>query len=460
MALTDERKFTHDFLVSVVLRFSSAGITFGFVALLARLVSVEDYGIIGTIMAVSLLFSVIGSVGQQTTLLRFVPPALENGPESVQQKVSAHAFRLAILGNLTVFGLLEAGVALVGTRGLLPQWEVVLVGIAIVPLTGLVDMQSHLARAHGFVMAALLPKDILWRLVSGIIFLVVLVAVPGERLSLFTVLSVLVGVLSALVLGFGSWLRKRTSFGGFWWSWRSNPQLTTDSAQYKAKVPFWVTSISSVLFTNLDVVAVGVLFGAEPAALYFAANRVAMLPRLFLMSQIIVVGPVFASHHAAARTDHLQAIARSATMQAFLPTFACCALLFTFAEQVLWIFGPEFTEAAKLLQILLVAGVFNAALGPTDLAMKMCGHERMAMVAAVTGMIGGAIILGTFGVIGDTVASLAYGALASIVFAKLVSWALAYRMLGFSADALTAALLWHVDRRLANKSYPSLGTRP
>ncbi len=421
---------------SFLLRIGAAGMTYLFVVALARMMNVADFGTVGTIMSASLLFSVIGSLGQRMALLRFVPPLIEAPDAPPPVTTIARAFRLALSGNFVVFLLLAAAALVAGAFGWVQNVPLILFGLIIVPLTGMIDMQAHLARAYRSIVLAILPKDVFWRLISMLLLGAVYFG-TGRDVPLWLAFAVLAGVLVLLILGQGAVMRRRLGVPGILRGALQERIPGRDLAWERARLPLWAASITAIAFTNLDVVAAGVLIGPKAAALYFAANRVALVPGLFLISYNIVVGPLFSGHHAAGRQAELRQVAQSASLQVFFPTLAAVIALGALAPLVLQLFGPEFVAATPVLRLLLLAALVTGAFGPSDLMLTMCGHERVAMQIGIWGTsIGAALIV--LGALAGSAESLACGTLAAVIFARGLSLLATRRNLGFSVDAISA----------------------
>ncbi len=429
---------------SFVLRIIAAGMTYVFVVALARMMTVEDFGVVGTLMSGALLFSVVGCVGQRMALLRFVPPLIEAPDAPIPLSFISRSIRLALSGNVVMYACLVAAAFIGQDIGRVDHAGLITLGLLIVPLTGLIDMQAHLARAYRSIVLAIAPKDILWRLMS----LAVISAVfflRGDVVSLWVVLPVLVGVLLLLIAGQGILMKRWLGVPSLTKAALMRPAEPKDPAWSSTRFPLWITSITAILFTNLDVVMAGVMIGPEAAALYFSANRIAMVPGLFLISYNIVVGPVFSGHFAAGRTEDLKQVSRAASLQVFVPTLVVVAGLFVFAGPILSLFGPEFTQSIPILRWLLLAALVNGVMGPNDLMLNMCGEERRAMRVALLGMcVGGSMVF--IGAWTQDPTTLAMCTFAAIAFMRLLSWFMVRRSLHFSADAVTALCMKFKNR--------------
>lgn len=421
----------------LLLRVVGAAMTYVFVAGMARIMLVPDFGVMGTVFSASLLLSVFASWGQQQALVRFLPPLLREGRQGEILSLVRRALQVVVIGNLSLWFVLLAGVFVAAALGLLDRPGVLALGLVIIPLTGLVDFQAYLARAHKLVILAVVPKDIAWRLVS----LVVLYgfAISGQgTVGLQLVFLVLVAVLAVIVvttvaLGPRIWGLPRSS------DVLAARDINFDEARWRASnFPFWVTSVSAAIFTNVDVLIVAALLGPESAGLYFAANRIAQAPGFFQQSYNVVVSPIFAEHAAAGETAALRRATLQATILIFLPTIALSFALAVFAEQILAIFGPDFRAASTALQILLAARVLNVAFGPADLLLPMSGHERIAMWISIWTTVSGVGVV-ALGIYFGGVDGGAVGVLVSMIGRKVWFWLEAMHRVRVRSDVVAAA---------------------
>ena len=147
----------------------AAATTYGFTILLARLMSPDAFGKIAFFLNSALFLSAVGACGQQMALLRFVPPLALNDDRQYVSAFATRAFRIAAAGTLAVFCCAVGLAFLAQWFGGLPDYSasVLVLGFALIPLVGWIDIQSHLARGFHLIQLSLIPKDILWRAVAG-----------------------------------------------------------------------------------------------------------------------------------------------------------------------------------------------------------------------------------------------------------------------------------------------------
>src|SRR6266702_4543229 len=137
--------------LALVYRSSGAVVSFLFGVSFARMMSIEEYGALMSLMTFALVASTVGLVGQQLRVLREIPSlaARKNYPEI--GSIVANRVRVACLGSIAVAVIAFLGfVAAHGRDGIFGRWEYSTSVLLILPLA-LIEMQSSVGRALGSV---------------------------------------------------------------------------------------------------------------------------------------------------------------------------------------------------------------------------------------------------------------------------------------------------------------------
>ncbi len=226
------------------------------------------------------------------------------------------------------------------------------IGFALIPAIGWIDIQSHFARGFQRLPLSIVPKEILWRGISALLILGIVLMSGRTVLDAPGVLALLLAVLVLVALVQGALLLRLTGFRPrFRWGCGHD-----EPAEWQATtVPFWITSVSNIFLTNADVMAVALLIGPAEAGIYFAANRLAQLLAFFVISQNIVIGPQLARAWAPGDPAAVAAILRRTSRATTLPTLALGAVMLAGGPWLLGLFGPDFAAAAASLQVLVLA---------------------------------------------------------------------------------------------------------
>ncbi len=434
-----QRSLGRDAALTLAIKLAAAATSYGFVFVLSQNMALADFGFVGALMTGAFVLSVLGAMGQQVAMLRYLPPLIAARDHRAVAATWRRALRLSLAGSLTLWAM-GAGLGyLAAAAGYIGDWRAPALGLALVVLLCRIDMQASLARAFRAIALALIPKEVLWRAIAGAAILALAAFWGGGRpVGLYPAIITLIIVLAALTLVQGALIGRRIDAAQA----GKAPCPAQAAAEWRASVvPFWVFSVSAIYFANIDVALAGFFFGGSEAAGYFLANRIAQALAFFLISYNIAIQPALSERFAAQGRGDLAPLVARASLGAFLPTLVLALFLWLWAAPLLRLFGPEFPVAAPLLQVLVLAGVLNAAFGPGDLVLTMCAEDRAAMKISLWSIGLGTLAMPALALgLGWGTAGIAWGVCIAVVFRKGASWALARRRLGISSDVISAAL--------------------
>ncbi len=424
--------------LALALKLAAAGVGYLFMILLARAMSLEGFGTVAFFLNLALLMSVLGSFGQQMALLRFVPPLAAAGDLGQIRLLLRRAALRAGSGTLIVSALLlvlfmSGTPAARGVPGGISLRDMLL-GLALVPLTGWLELQAHLARGFHLLALALAPREILWRIGVGAAVATAWFMQGGTPVSSGIVLALLAGGLIVAGAAQARILWRRTGLGATAVP-APDPQVERDWRTHERA--FWVSSVSNMFLANASVIVVGLSAGAGAAALFFAANRLAMVLGFVMISNNLALAPMLSQAWKDGRREPLRRLALRATWRAFVPTAALGVALAVGAPSVLSLFGPEFPDASGMLRLLILAILLDAGGGASDILLNMCGRQRAAMRASLASLLAAAVLL-----TGGTALGGAFGCALAVVVAsglrKALFWWVCLRQLGIRTDILAA----------------------
>ena len=426
---------------TLVIKLIAAITTYGFTILLARTMAPQEFGKVALFLNLSLIMSVIGARGQQLSALRFAPPLTEKNDVSGRAVFFGMAARKAATGTIIAFSICLCAAFLTQAFGGFALYSVaqIWLGLALIPLVGWVDLQSHMARGCGLLRLSLIPKEIAWRAGAGVVVLG-LFLIQKQTLNTTDVLLSLALCLLLIATLQARHLVQEIGLPNF-------RNLTTDDHKKDwngTTNPFWITSVSNIFLTNADVILLGLFAGPRVAGAYFAANRLAMLLSFFQTSYNVVLAPALANAWQSDKPHETSDIIHRATFKMSLPTLLFGTFLFLLAPQFLGLFGPGFGAAVTPLRILILAALVNTLTGPADIALNMGGFHRPAMGASALSLAVSTLLLAVGAVWGGAT-GIAIAVLFSTAFRKLIFWWLAMRHMSVRTDILAA--LWPTSAR-------------
>ncbi|MFK8251441.1 lipopolysaccharide biosynthesis protein [Ancylobacter terrae] len=404
------------------LKVVSAVLNYGLLILLARILTVEDFGLYGMIFSASVLVAAALIFGQPVLILKSIPEYSARSDPPRQKGVIFFGSAVLLATSLLFLLLLWLG----HVAGLLPAFlrdNAVLGAFALLAIVyALSDYSCNLLRAFGFTCQGIVPRDIVWRLAT--IGVLVILARGGASVSVLQVLVALGTLLGLLV----AWQ--------FWRVWRI---VQRDLPQRPAfDVPAWRTAsswmaIGSLLFATsatVDTIIVGWLLGTQDAAVYFSAARTAAVSSLLLVGLRLIAAPVFAHLHYGENPQGL----RTKIELVYALSAATAALVgvaaFVFAPEIMRVFGAEYAAGILPFRMLVVGLSIATAGGMSSSILESTGGERLnarilLLTQAATAL---AVAVGAYvgGLYGAALAKAACVALEAVwlsvcVFARLTS---------------------------------------
>jgi O-antigen/teichoic acid export membrane protein len=120
------------------------------------------------------------------------------------------------------------------------------------------------------------------------------------------------------------------------------------------------------------------------AGLYNVSHRLAAQLGLLMIVFASITAPRFAAHSQQGDSAALAKLAGRSTRTMLLFGLPPAIVLLLWSEQILGIFGGEFTAATQTLRILVFAQLINLATGPVGYLLAMTGHERLLRNVLIT----------------------------------------------------------------------------
>ena len=358
-------------LVSLLIKVATAGLTYLMFVALSRSMGDVPYGQFAFGFALATMLAIGAAMGQQTAILRFwSEEQVANAPQKALNALkSGWALVLLAGAGLSVaLSLIALALGLIGSD---PGAFLHLFGAAllILPMAA-AEYGSSVLRAQGSVWSALLPRDILWRiLVPGIVWMLYLQGADLSGVAALALSAVLLTFALALqfIVGKRRGYANGIGFGGLksYWSERGG-----------ASRWFLIGTVVDSAALNVDVVLVGLMVAAESAGIYFNAFRTAGLMTLFMFAITLVIAPMVSRHYHAKEIRRAQAVTSFCAWAGFIFSVGIFIVFVFYGDLILSLFGASYAQGHIILIILSVGLLADAATGPTRIVMMMTGHER------------------------------------------------------------------------------------
>jgi O-antigen/teichoic acid export membrane protein len=398
--------------MAFAIRAASAAIAYLSHLLLARWLSLENYGLFAATWTWLLIAGGTLPLGLNVAVVSRLPGYIAAADAARARGLAATAVGLTFI----VSGVVSAvAIALITWQPAVIQGALgplALLAVLLLPLLALGEVNEGLSRAMGWMGTALVPayivRPLLMLAAAGLLLM------RGYELDAAAVLACALLAAVATTMAQTAWvafnLLKATGWGP--------PRLTVRTWMF-VSLPMLASEICEMLLSSMDLLLVAAWLGASETGVYFAAQRSIALVAFVSFA----VGAATASSIAGAIADkqRLSNEIRYAATLSFWPTLAGALVLVGAAPLILGLFGSRFTEGTAIVAILAVGFVARSATGPAELVLYAIGAERACAailgVHLALGLALNAALIPAFGIVGAAVATAATMVSLSIAFA-------------------------------------------
>lgn len=382
--------------IALVLRVGGTALWLLFSVVVARALSLEDFGFVFFAINVIMIGGAISVMGYDVTVLRFGSILWRDQKKQEFRNLLAEARQAVFIMGLIV----SVGLALATLLGLdtpvtndLPI--ALLVGASILAI-GFMSVERDVLRAAGKLQQALFAFSIIRSLVPLVL---IAVAWPfGILTTNFVLIAVGIALLSSLA--WDRWCLHKLAL----------PKREMIALPHlRIALITWSGDAGLVVLLRAPAIVIGLTGGLGAAALFIAAERISQLGTFFTEAVRTAVGPNLAQ----ANENERQKAVTHASMLMLVSGLIGSILLLVFGAIFLWLFGPAYRPAFPALIALLIGQTSWAILGPTALVLNMFGEAKVRSLISVLAAIGLLILLPLF----DT-------ALAAAIVVAAISWAM------------------------------------
>ena len=337
---------------------------------LARWLGADEYGAYSYIFSWIQILGLLSGLGFTISLLRFIPEYITGQKWGVLRGIVRRSRQMTLLTGSVLAGI---SYVLLGVFGLFKiQPMLALVGAAVIPLYGLLQLQVELIRSLRQIALAYFVPMILQPILQ-----ISLLSILGYFLLTFdsfaALLALAIGLIPLVLLQ--NWLINRfvphTAVLAAT-NYRTNEWL-------RVSLPLLYIALVVLVQEQAGVLVVGSFLSAEETGIYMAAMKTAVLVSFVLIAVNTIVAPMIGTAFARQDKHELQQIVRLANGLTFGFSILVGFGLILIGKSVLGIFGYGFQSGYRLLIILALGQVINASAGPVGYLIILTGHQREAV---------------------------------------------------------------------------------
>ncbi|BBO13595.1 lipopolysaccharide biosynthesis protein [Bradyrhizobium sp. TM102] len=399
------RDVTRGVVGTILLKVGSGALAFALFSLAARTMSPDGFGIFATWLSVAQIAAVVGLVGQESLLVRFLNEYQVGDRPDLTKGVLLSSFKITSIAMMIVI----AGIAIAANmRG--DGWLLILAVSAYTAANAGVMLGSQIARSLVSILTGEGNREFFWRVIVVLFLLAMLLGHrqldPAELMAVMTI-AISVGLVAQIV-----------SIARVLPDLRGTPARSETSRWRSSALHFWLASILEAANQYFDVILVYWMLDPVTAGIYFAASRLANIfamlsAALYTFGARRLPSLYFSKNH--------QEFER--TLQLMAEVTALCvvaglAMIWIGGPYLLNLFGPHFTAQHLVLIVLAIGTAIQAAGGPSAAILQLTGHERIyvPVVAANVALrlVGFLILIPWLGVLGAAISATVSLALATI----------------------------------------------
>lgn len=169
-------------------------------------------------------------------------------------------------------------------------------------------------------------------------------------------------------------------------------------------VPSALSGVGRLIRTRVDVILIGMLLTATAAGIYNVVLVLIGLASIPLVSFNQLMPPVASDLYANGKTKTLDEVYTTVTRLIVTATVPVIAILAVFGQDLLAIFGPEYTRGYTVLLVFLVGRFVGNAVGATGILLSMTNNHYAKMwlewVLAVLNLALTYLLVVEFGLVG------------------------------------------------------------
>lgn len=356
-------------VISFVIKTMGVMSGYVFTLLITRKYGAQVMGIFTLVVTILNVFVVIGRLGLDTALLKFIAEfASQNKSDSIKETYM-HALRLIIPSSILIsliLYLLSPYIAeyVFNKPYLQPYFK--MISFAILPMV-VIYINSESLRALKEIKYYAFLQDLAISLFASIILAVSLLFLPGVHAPFIAYITSVIGVsiLSVLI-----WLRKSKIISVTY----------TKSIQLKSlldvSLPMLVTGSLILVIWWTDKIMLGIFRSDAELGIYNVAVKVSSLITICLMAINSIAAPKIAELYSTGDIEGLKRIAQQSTKLMFWSSFPFLIIFFLFPSFILGFFGEEFKAGTLALLFLSLGQFINTISGPVAYILLMTGKQK------------------------------------------------------------------------------------
>lgn len=369
---------------------------------LARLLGAGGVGEVLLAISVVRIFSQIAKFGMEEAMMRFVPMYIDRKDDARLKGAIYFSLFLCLAISLFLAFFVAVLAKFVAINIFHSQDLVKLLPLIVISIpAGVIrDVIGGILRGYKETFRSLLPENLISPFFRLVIFLLlalngvspyhaIIAYITGEILSALLSIKYISGNIKNIAPVKRIYERKRI-----------------------VEVAFTIilTGISVLLYTQADIVILGMFTSIETVGIYGVASRLVLLVYFPMMAFATAIPPLISSIHTAGDLNELRRVVSESTRWILSTAMPIILILALEGKYILgYFYGPEFTAGYTVLLILTLGQLVKAGAGLIGVILQMTGEHKIYMkvniVWGIVNIIMNVLLIPRLGMIGAAIST-------------------------------------------------------
>ncbi|WP_038056387.1 flippase [Thermodesulfobacterium hydrogeniphilum] len=406
-------------LTFLILRILGMGVAYAFTLTVTRNLGASAWGIFALNFTVLQITSVIGRLGLDTALLRFIAEYNAQGKGKTAKYVYFKSISLVIPFSLTLSVTLYFLAPILAESVFNKKYlnpYIRLMAFGVLPFT-LLFINSESLRAFKKIKEYTTFQNLFPFLVALFVVWTSFTFLNFKKTELVLIAFIL-GIVTSLIFSSVFLWKELKKLSG---------KKENINIRYILSVSFPMLMSSSLAFIMAwtDTIMLGIFRTEEEVGIYNVAVRLSMITSFTLVAINSIAAPKFAEFWGKKDIKGLARVAQQSTKLIFWTSFPVLLIFLIFPKPILYIFGEEFKTGALALMILTIGQFVNAAAGSVGYILQMTGHQKfhqnVVLIGTLLNILLNWMLIPAYGIVGAAIASAISMIFWNIVFSVKVA---------------------------------------
>ena len=387
-------------LAGTIGQVTSRGLQFGFLLLLARILSPHNYGLFVLGWTVVMLAQSIGGFGLQKGLVKLVAEyETKDDDAGVRGTILSATVVSMIFATAIAAAIFVTSEPVAITLFRKPRLDLVFGMLALlVPFWTFTLIASAVSQAFRNIRAQQLILN--ERMLLPLVF-VGAIGLLGYEFTHILLGTVTASMAAAVVAAFVVWRTIPIGLRG--------KRSATVSQLLAVSIPMFLSGFIYSLLFRIDQLILGLFVTASEVGFYNAGSVLASQLSVILLGIATVFEPTASKLHSGDQNKELSLLYSRAAVWTLIATAPIAAVVWGLPELLLSLFGTEFVSAEPMLLILTLYALVRTAIGPTGELLQMTGYQKLILydtfAMVVLNIALNLLLIPTYGGIGAAVAT-------------------------------------------------------